>query len=485
MSEIKVVIPCYNLGEYVGEAVGSVLSQKGADVKVVLIDDGSDDRQTIRKLVELGRSDRVKLIRTENRGVAAARNNGLDESQSKYICFLDADDRLLPGALKTMSSALDAKPQAALVYPAFKLMSDSQTVHRPAWNRLALLYTNTLSVPSLVRRSAIGDARFRTTECGFEYEDWDFWLQITHKAPALHVPKALYEYRVRVASRGRQGNCHHQEVIDDLRRFNSGVFCSKNLMELKRKWCPAVNIIVVHDDTYKKWEEIIFEHPYLDAEVLRASCMPEVGIDRREQILGKYILCDRGKSAPDHRAFSLALKACEYNERPDSLPDGWEFSIRSELDSTIDPTGRLASQFAVEENIERLSQFDEKLWRLSCPAWLEKQLPENPEDLAGESGRAKYLASKLGRLKMVPYVLYGAGQHTKRLLEKDSFQPRPEVIFDDDPPDKNIMGVRVEKPGSLTDIQAVVISSDAHERRLYQRAQEIFPKDLPLLRLYS
>nr|HPM78027.1 glycosyltransferase family 2 protein [bacterium] len=130
MYKITVVIPCYNLGAYVGEAVDSALAQADAAVEVLLIDDGSTDAATVRRLDELARRERVTMIRTPNRGVAAARNAGLEQATGEFVMFLDADDRLLPGALRLMAEALTREPSAALAYPAFRRGDDGREIHR-------------------------------------------------------------------------------------------------------------------------------------------------------------------------------------------------------------------------------------------------------------------------------------------------------------------------------------------------------------------
>ena len=87
---MTVMIPCYNQARFLGEAIESVLSQSHPDF-VVVVDDGSTDNTS-----EVASSyGQVRLIRQENRGLAAARNRGLSEARGEYVVFLDSDDRLL------------------------------------------------------------------------------------------------------------------------------------------------------------------------------------------------------------------------------------------------------------------------------------------------------------------------------------------------------------------------------------------------------
>src|SRR5918994_1694671 len=93
---ITVVIPCYNQAHFLGEAIESVLSQSYPHHEIVVGDDGStDDTSEVAS-----RYDGVRLVRQENRGLAGARNTGIRHSEGDYLVFLDADDRLLPEALR-------------------------------------------------------------------------------------------------------------------------------------------------------------------------------------------------------------------------------------------------------------------------------------------------------------------------------------------------------------------------------------------------
>src|SRR5918998_3304628 len=111
-SVVSVIIPCYNQGRFLSEAIESVLAQTYPHVETIVVDDGStDDTSNIA-----ARYSGVRCIRQGNQGLAAARNTGLGESKGGYLVFLDADDRLLPNALETGLECLKAHPECALAY---------------------------------------------------------------------------------------------------------------------------------------------------------------------------------------------------------------------------------------------------------------------------------------------------------------------------------------------------------------------------------
>src|SRR5215210_7179893 len=92
---VSVVIPCFNQGHFLGEALESVLSQTRPPDHVVVVDDGSVDNTA----VVVGRFPTVHYIRQPNGGLARARNTGLRHTRGEYLVFLDADDRLWPDAV--------------------------------------------------------------------------------------------------------------------------------------------------------------------------------------------------------------------------------------------------------------------------------------------------------------------------------------------------------------------------------------------------
>src|SRR3712207_6844017 len=92
---VSVVIPCYNQAHFLGEAIESDLGQTYPHFEVLVVDDGSTDNTQEVAAPYPG----VRCIRQENQGLAAPRNTGIRHTKGTQLVFLDADDRLLPGAL--------------------------------------------------------------------------------------------------------------------------------------------------------------------------------------------------------------------------------------------------------------------------------------------------------------------------------------------------------------------------------------------------
>jgi glycosyltransferase involved in cell wall biosynthesis len=109
---VSVIIPCYNQGHFLREAIDSARNQTYSHIEILVVDDGSTDNTS-----EVARDyPDVYCIRQHNKGLSAARNAGLRNSKGSLLVFLDADDRLLPNAIEAGERSLKSHPECAFVY---------------------------------------------------------------------------------------------------------------------------------------------------------------------------------------------------------------------------------------------------------------------------------------------------------------------------------------------------------------------------------
>lgn len=114
---ISVVIPCHNYRRYVSYAIDSVLSQRGVEVQVIVVDDASTDGSADAVAAIAAQDERVVLVRhTENLGAVRTFNDGLVHADGEYLVRLDADDLLTPGSLARAAALATAFPSVGLVY---------------------------------------------------------------------------------------------------------------------------------------------------------------------------------------------------------------------------------------------------------------------------------------------------------------------------------------------------------------------------------
>jgi glycosyltransferase involved in cell wall biosynthesis/SAM-dependent methyltransferase len=197
---ISVVIPCYNLGRYLYEAVRSALHQTVQHVEVIVVDDGSTDEITTL-LIDNLRHPCVRVIRQANRGLPAARNNGIREARSALLCCLDADDRLRPGYFEQAMSVLEHDPQVGFVTSHYQEFDNRHgTIAYPSSELPEMLVTNRATVASVFRREAWERAG-GYCESLSGMHDWDLWIGILAAGyRAVVLPSIEFEYRVRGGS---------------------------------------------------------------------------------------------------------------------------------------------------------------------------------------------------------------------------------------------------------------------------------------------
>jgi glycosyltransferase involved in cell wall biosynthesis len=193
LSDVAVIVPCFNHGEFVGEAVRSALEQEGGPPRVVVIDDGSTEPATARALASL--PDQVVVVRQENAGRSAARNAGAAATDTAFLLMLDADDRLPPGSLRRLREALAADPKAGFAYGKLRYFGAwSSEIDFPDFDPYKLLYRS-IAWMGLVRREAFEQAGgFDTSLAG--YEDWDLVLALVERGyGAAQLDSVVLEYR--------------------------------------------------------------------------------------------------------------------------------------------------------------------------------------------------------------------------------------------------------------------------------------------------
>jgi glycosyltransferase involved in cell wall biosynthesis len=218
---VAVVIPCFNQGRFLGDALESVLGQTYRPSEIVVVDDGSTDNtaQVARKYPS------VRYMWQPNRGLAAARNTGVRQTSCDYLVFLDADDRLRPHALEIGVDELNAHPACALVWGRCVRINEHgaplPTVPPPpvvgdAYE--ALLRSNFIWTPAVVmfRRSMC--ARLMRFDSAVDASaDYELYLRIVREFPIHGHSATVADYRLHGASMSRNASLMLTSTMQVLR----------------------------------------------------------------------------------------------------------------------------------------------------------------------------------------------------------------------------------------------------------------------------
>ena len=124
---ISVIIPCYNLGAYIDETIQSVVAQTVQDFEILVVDDGSTDVHTANLLASASWP-RTQVFRTPNGGVARARNTLIQRSSARFLCALDADDKLHPQYFEKALAAFEVAPDLTFVSTRLQMFGEQALV---------------------------------------------------------------------------------------------------------------------------------------------------------------------------------------------------------------------------------------------------------------------------------------------------------------------------------------------------------------------
>jgi glycosyltransferase involved in cell wall biosynthesis len=201
---ISVLVTCYNLGQYLEEAVDSVFAQTYQDFEVLIVDDGSTDPATCALLDRYSRA-RTRVFRTDNRGLSAARNLLIRQAAGEYLCALDADDILAATYFEKAVPWLDGDPTLAFVSHWLRTFGDEEWEWTPErCDFPALLELNTVNGAALVRRTAVLEAGLFDESLRDGCEDWDLWITLVERGLRGKIlPEVLFHYRRRPGSMSR------------------------------------------------------------------------------------------------------------------------------------------------------------------------------------------------------------------------------------------------------------------------------------------
>ena len=200
MPKVSVIMPTFNRIKYLCEAIDSVLAQTYKDYEIIVVDDGSmDDTKEALKCY----GDRIRYFYCNNRGVAGARNFGINQASGEYIAFLDDDDLWLNDKLARQIPVLDNDHMLAFVC-ADTYVIDARGRVIKAWRKgvhnqetFGSLYESdfayTLTV--VARKSCLNEVGpFDEMLTGSE--DYDMWLRLAKKYKFKHIPLFLAKYRL-------------------------------------------------------------------------------------------------------------------------------------------------------------------------------------------------------------------------------------------------------------------------------------------------
>jgi glycosyltransferase involved in cell wall biosynthesis len=199
---VSIIIPCYNSGALIQETIQSALNQPYRPIEIIVVNDGSTDKETLEVLENLPPEVIIKNI--ENSGPSVARNIAVKESKGKYIVPLDADDLILPQTISNAVPILEKNQKIGVVYGNNQLFGMREELKIQSYfNPKQIFLYNTIAFCSVIRKKAfeeVGGLDEWMSKKGLE--DWEFWIKLYEAGWQFHyVNQTFFKIRVNENSR--------------------------------------------------------------------------------------------------------------------------------------------------------------------------------------------------------------------------------------------------------------------------------------------
>lgn len=262
-SNVTVIIPCYNDGQYIMEAVNSILNQTLKAEKIIIVDDGSE--LATKNIFKTINNEKIQIVFQENRGVSNARNVGIQLANTDYILNLDADDYFEPTFIEKAVDILNNNSTIGVVGSFYNVFGDCEKdteVIKPLGGTIKdfLLKNNGLA-SAMFRKSCWETVSGYDEKMSKGYEDWEFWIAVLSNNWKMHIiQEELFNYRIKPISRDKQAL---KDFDFDLRKY-----------------------------IFLKHKKVFFDHyEFYALELLRINC----NFRRKNSILEKSINYEIGK----------------------------------------------------------------------------------------------------------------------------------------------------------------------------------------------
>lgn len=220
--DVTIIIPCYNYGQYVAEAIESAINQTVKPKQVIIINDGSTDNSQ-RVIDQYRRNPLVKIVHKANSGVIDTKNLGIKLSQTYWTVFLDADDKLY-GTFLEDTLDMTSHGRRDIVYTDMLLFGAVNDIFRARpYQPYTLIRSNYINNSALIKTSLLKQVGGYKSEMKHGLEDWELYITLVEagaKPQYLALPLVKYRQHPGAAGRNMSGLSRDDELNEQIRRLH-------------------------------------------------------------------------------------------------------------------------------------------------------------------------------------------------------------------------------------------------------------------------
>lgn len=237
MPAISIIMPVYNGGKYLIEAVDSILNQTFSDFELIIIEDASSDLSY--SILKKYKDSRIILIRNnENLGITKSLNRGLNKAKGKYIARMDADDVSLPNRLKRQFEVLEENPNIGVV-GTFAKSIDENGIELNLMNlpkddidiKSCLFWGNQIIHPSvMIRKEVLISNNIKYDETFNSSQDYKLWIDLMDKTSFHNLPEMHLKYRILESGITKQTNKNVLHKTNTLKKIYNTIFVNNGIV---------------------------------------------------------------------------------------------------------------------------------------------------------------------------------------------------------------------------------------------------------------
>lgn len=224
---VSVIIPYFNMGDYIFDAIDSVIAQTHKNLEIIVVNDGSTAKNTdsiLKKVAEI--DPRIRVINQKNQKLPTARNNGIKVSHGEYVFCLDSDDKVVSTYVEECLSVLLKDKKIGIVTTDCQQFGEANNLWKAEQPSPALLLIrNIVHVASFFRKEIWEKNQGYDSQFNEGFEDWEFWINaVEHGYGWQVISKPLFEYRIRQNSMLAESSKKHEELYKKIVDKHHGLY---------------------------------------------------------------------------------------------------------------------------------------------------------------------------------------------------------------------------------------------------------------------
>ena len=235
---ISVIVPCFNSGKTLKRTIESVKKQTWQKKEIIIVNDGSNDKKTLEILNIYKNDNLVKLINQKNKGLSAARNQGVIYSKGDFLFFLDSDDWIEENMLEELFLNIQIEKKYGYVFSDCYLEGESNGRRKKIFNLFEQMFINQIPYSIFIPRKLFIENGFYDENMKLGYEDWEYNIRLASRnIYGKRVSKPLFHYNVSKSGMLISKSIkNHIKIWKYIKSKNKKLYRFKNILRVFCEW---------------------------------------------------------------------------------------------------------------------------------------------------------------------------------------------------------------------------------------------------------